>query len=303
MEKSVDFKEKDGSLGTSSVHSLSDSERRELDKAWLKLDISLSPSPTFPMRILTESTILSRVVGPSYGIFHFLASDVEKARHTDLDLPTFLAGNARVAGLQEDLHLSNTQYSISLTVTLIPFLSAEIPVNLILKIVGPDILLPGLLTAWGAVTTLQGGLLPGIVLYLSRFYPRARLQRRLSVIFSAASLAGAFSGLLAAAIMKMDGIGNRPGWAWIFILEGLFSTIIGAISFILVPRSPTHCALLSDVQKDYVMHCLQEDGAISEDESKDVFSWKEVAKAFRSPHVWILTVLSVFNGIILYSLS
>lgn len=75
---------------------------------------------------------------------------------------------------------------------------------------------------------------PGIVLYLSGFYKRSELNLRYSAIFhmeniywrgisialffSAASLSGAFSGLLAAAIENLDGVGGKPGWAWIFIL-------------------------------------------------------------------------------------
>ena len=59
---------------------------------------------------------------------------------------------------------------------------------------------------------------PGIVLYLSSFYKRYHLQLRVAMILSTASLAGAFSGLLAAGIENMDGDRGLPGWAWIFIL-------------------------------------------------------------------------------------
>lgn len=43
----------------------------------------------------------------------------------------------------------------------------------------------------------------------------------------ASALSGAFSGLLAFAIAKMDGVGNLPGWAWIFILEGIATVLLG----------------------------------------------------------------------------
>ncbi|KAJ8502571.1 hypothetical protein ONZ45_g11634 [Pleurotus djamor] len=234
-------------------------------------------------------------------------------------------GNARVAGLQGDLHLSNKQYSIALSVTFVPYVLVEIPVTLLLKAMGPNILLPMLLTLWGLVTTLQGfvrdytgllvcrfflglfegwsGLLPAIILYLSYFYPRARLQQRLSVIFSASALAGAFSGLLAAGIMEMDGISGRPGWSWIFILEGLFTVAFGFFSFLLIPRSPEHCRLLNEDEKMHIARCLRDDGAVSKDVGLDSFSWLEVVRAFKLPHVWFLTIGALFNGIILYSLS
>jgi MFS family permease len=55
---------------------------------------------------------------------------------------------------------------------------------------------------------------------MSYFYRRDQLQLRVALLFSATSLAGAFSGLLAAAIVNLDGRHGRPGWAWIFILVG-----------------------------------------------------------------------------------
>lgn len=63
-----------------------------------------------------------------------------------------------------------------------------------------------------------GGILPGLILYLSSFYKREQLNLRIAFLFTATSLAGAFSGLLAAAISHMNGDRGKPGWAWIFIL-------------------------------------------------------------------------------------
>ncbi|KAF8997145.1 MFS general substrate transporter [Hymenopellis radicata] len=119
-----------------------------------------------------------------------------------LYLLTFLdrtnIGNARVAGLQEDLGLTNYQYTVALTVTNVPYILVEIPSNLLLRTIGPNILLPALLSAWGVVSALQGivtsfrqllvcrffigllegGAYPGFVLYLSLFYPGENSQNR-----------------------------------------------------------------------------------------------------------------------------
>lgn len=116
------------------------------------------------------------------------------------------------------------------------------------------------------------------------------------MIFSASSLAGAFSGLLAAAILHMDGIGGKPGWAWIFILEGLFTVVFGIFSFFIIPESVGHCTLLSAAEKEYVLKRLREDGAIGQDASADSFAWKEVFQAFRLPHVWFTFCIFFFNG-------
>jgi len=232
-------------------------------------------------------------------------------------------GNARVAGLQKDLKMSNTQYSIALTVTYIPYIAAELPSNLLLMTVGPNLMLPSMLTLWGIVTTLQGvvksyrallvcrfflglfegGVFPGLVLYISSFYPRQQLQWRVSAFFSAASLSGAFSGLLAFGIIKMNGIGNRPGWAWIFILEGLFTVLFGVVSFFLLPNSVEDIVSLNREEKDYVMAKLKEDGATGQNEEVDRFSWKEVREAFKLPQVWMMAIIFFFSGCVLYGLA
>ncbi|KAF8068065.1 major facilitator superfamily domain-containing protein [Lyophyllum atratum] len=232
-------------------------------------------------------------------------------------------GNARIAGLQKDLKMTNNQYSMALTVTYIPYIIAELPSNLLLKTVGPNLMLPTMLTLWGVVTTLQGvvttyggllacrfflgllegGVFPGLVLYLSFFYPRQRLQWRISAFFSTASISGAFSGILAFGIINMNGVGHRPGWAWIFILEGIFTVLFGASSFFLLPRSPAHARFLNDKEKEYVIAQLRETGATGKDEDVDKFSWREVGMAFRLPQVWMLAVIFFFDGAILYGLA
>jgi len=230
-------------------------------------------------------------------------------------------GNARVAGLQQDLKMSDHQYSLALTVTYIPYMLWELPSNLLLKRLSARILLPAYVFLWGVVTTLQGlvttysgllacrfflglfegGLLPGILLYLSSFYPRHKLQLRVAVVFCATSLAGAFSGLLAAAILNMDGIRGKRGWAWIFILEGIFTALYALISYFFIPASPLTAKFLTEAERRALHTELQKDG--SGDEEHEVFSWSAVASAFAAPQVLILAVAFFFNGTTLFGLA
>jgi MFS family permease len=62
---------------------------------------------------------------------------------------------------------------------------------------------------------------------LSCWYKRSELGIRIAIFFSAAALAGAFGGLLAAAIAQMNGLGGLSGWAWIFVIEGLGTIFVG----------------------------------------------------------------------------
>ena len=77
-------------------------------------------------------------------------------------------------------------------------------------------------------------LVQGVNYYLSCWYRRSEFGIRAAIFFSAAALAGSFGGLLAAAIVNMDGVGGKPGWAWIFILEGLATIIVAGLSYFMV---------------------------------------------------------------------
>jgi MFS family permease len=77
---------------------------------------------------------------------------------------------------------------------------------------------------------------------MSCWYRRNEIGIRAAIFFSMAALAGSFGGLLAAAISKMDGVGGKPGWAWIFILEGLATIVVGFVGILL----PLHYHGLSE---------------------------------------------------------
>ncbi|OAX82156.1 hypothetical protein ACJ72_03490 [Emergomyces africanus] len=229
-------------------------------------------------------------------------------------------GNARVAGLQKDLGISDLQYQTAITVTYVPYIAAELPSNLLIKKIGPRILLPALCLCWGIVTTLQsqvnnysgliaarfflglleGGLFPGIVLYLSSFYRRHELQVRVGLFFSAAALSGAFSGLLAAAIQKMEGIGNLRGWQWIFLLEGLFTVLFGLFSFFVLPNNPSQVSLFTAEEVEHCTRRLALDTNLPDNETVSI---KRVLSAFKDPHILNLCAILFCSGGNLFGLS
>lgn len=89
---------------------------------------------------------------------------------------------------------------------------------------------PGLMAARAALGIAEGGLFPGVAFYITCWYRRHECGFRMAIFFSAATAAGAFGGLLARGITEMDGLGGLDGWAWIFILEGLLTFIVGECS-------------------------------------------------------------------------
>lgn len=105
----------------------------------------------------------------------------------------------------------------------------------------------------------EAGLFPGVGYFLSCWYKRTEFGVRMAIFFSAAALAGSFGGLLAAAIAQMDGVGGRPGWSWIFILEGLATIVIGVLSLWMVHDFPDEATFLSEVDRKRILRRLAED--------------------------------------------
>lgn len=209
---------------------------------------------------------------------------------------------------------------MAVTVTYIPYMLIEIPANIMLKKIGPKIMIPSMCVCWGLVCTLQsqvhnfgglvaarfflglceGPLFPGMILYLSMFYRREELQKRIAVFFTAVSLSGAFSGLLAAAIEQLDGKGNLRGWQWIFLLEGIFTVLFGIASFFLLPNGPGTVRALSSVERERCIKRLQED---SNDFEHEKISLKEVLSIFKDIHIVLSLPFFLCTGALGFGLA
>ncbi|KAK0202559.1 MFS general substrate transporter [Desarmillaria ectypa] len=192
-------------------------------------------------------------------------------------------GNAKLYNLEEDLHISDNQYLIALTIFFFSYSIFEVPSNVFLKRLRPSIWLSALMFFWGIMMTVQGlvhnyggllgmrwmlgtfeaGLFPGVNYYLSCWYKRSEFGIRAAVFFSAATVSGAFGGLLAAAISNMEGIGGKPAWAWIFILEGLLTVVAGIASFWIIQDFPDTAKFLSEEERTVVVRRLQGDNQFS----------------------------------------
>lgn len=199
-------------------------------------------------------------------------------------------GNARLAGLEEDIGMEPGDYNLALTIFFISYAVAEPLTNALLKLLTPRIFFTGIIIAWGIIMTLMGivhntagllaarfflgiaeaGLFPGVNYYLGCWYKRSEIGVRSSLFFSAAALAGSFGGLLAAAIAKMDGIGGLDGWSWIFILEGLATIIAGLFCWWMVFDWPDTARFLTPDERIRVQRrlILDRQGRVAEDFDK-----------------------------------
>ncbi|KAI1142635.1 MFS general substrate transporter [Hypoxylon sp. FL0543] len=231
-------------------------------------------------------------------------------------------GNAKVADLPTDLHLKlPEQYNETLTIFFISYSLFEPLTNVLLKRLRPSVFIPIIMVLWGASMTGMGfvynysglmaarwflglaeaGLFPGVNYYLSCWYKRSEFGVRAAIFFSAAAVSGSFGGLLAAAIELMDGIGGRPGWAWIFILEGLLTVLFGVASFWMVHDFPDEARFLSEADRARVVRRLKLDQQSSAEHEEWKISY--LIAGLKDWKMWLGMVIYMGCDMPLYAFS
>ncbi|KXJ93612.1 major facilitator superfamily domain-containing protein [Microdochium bolleyi] len=188
-------------------------------------------------------------------------------------------GNARIQGMTTDLNMVGSDYNIALFVFFIPYIIFEVPSNLVIKRVAPSTWLASITVLWGISTVGMGfvtnnaglvacrlllglfeaGIVPGCIYLISMYYKRYEVQWRMSLFFTSAILAGAFSGLLAFAIGNMHGVGGYSSWRWIFILEGLLTVLVGIAVKWWIPDWPETALFLNEEERARLVARLQVD--------------------------------------------
>ncbi|KAK8162496.1 major facilitator superfamily domain-containing protein [Phyllosticta citrichinensis] len=221
-------------------------------------------------------------------------------------------GNAKIAGMKDDLNLTSNQYSICLVVFFVSYVVFEIPCNLILSHTRPSIFLPTIMFAWGAITCCmaavhtfshlvalrfllgiaEAGFAPGVLLLLSSWYKKNEQSKRFGVYISAAVLSGAFGGILAGAITaslhKAHGI---TGWRWLFIVEGAATCGVAIIFRFILLDFPATTNKLSSAERELALSRLEDDKVNSmRQDSTRLSPLQAISLALQNWKTWLLAV-------------
>ncbi|KAF2466402.1 pantothenate transporter liz1 [Lindgomyces ingoldianus] len=220
----------------------------------------------------------------------------------------------RLAGLQDELQLSSTQYQTIISILFVGYILMQIPSNLFLNKTGrPAIYLPTCMIIWGIISGATGacqnfgGLVacrfflgfieaayfPGCLFYLSSWYTRKELGFRTAVLYSGSLVSGAFGGLVTAGITSnMNGTKGLRAWRWVFIIEGVITVIIAFTAFFILPNFPRTTPWLTEEERQLAVYRLQED--VGEDDwtsSASQSFFHGLKLALLDIKTWVLTVL------------
>ncbi|KAG6909230.1 hypothetical protein DXG01_001412 [Tephrocybe rancida] len=145
----------------------------------------------------------------------------------------------------------------------------------------------------------ESAMLPGVVFYLSTFYKRGELASRIGLFYAAASIAGAFSGLIAFAVFHIKN-SRYHAWQFLFWIEGGATVCLAVFCFFWLPRSPSTWWILSDHEKAIARARVLSDSSVTADEKLDI---RDAFRPFLDPMYWLWAVISLSFGVPLASVN
>jgi len=215
-----------------------------------------------------------------------------------------------------DLNFSETMYGLGAGIFFLGYFIFEVPSNVILHKVGARVWIARIMITWGVISAAmmfvttptmfyvmrfllgaaEAGFFPGIILYLTYWYPAERRGRVTATFMTAVALSGVIGGPLSGYIMKnMSGVNGWDGWQWMFLLEGIPSVLIGIAVLFLLDDRVADAKWLTDAEKALLQRNIKAEEGKKED--------LPISKALTSGRVWLMGLIYFSFVMGLYGIS
>jgi len=187
--------------------------------------------------------------------------------------------NVSFAALQmkSALGLTDSVYGLGAGIFFAGYLIFQVPSNLVLERVGARRWVSLLMIAWGIVSSgmmlvhspgtfyacrfllgaAEAGFFPGLILYLTYWFPRSARAGSISGFMAAMPLSGVIGAPISGALLSLHGRGGMQGWQWLFLVEGAPAIILGVVVWFLLTDSPKHAAWLNHEERDCLAAAIQ----------------------------------------------
>ncbi|MFM0517485.1 MULTISPECIES: MFS transporter [Caballeronia] len=182
--------------------------------------------------------------------------------------------------MKQDLAFSDAVYGLGAGIFFVTYLLFEVPSNLLLEKIGARLTFLRIMVLWGLTSAatafvsapwqfyairlmlgiFEAGFFPGIILYLTYWYPSQRRGRVTGLFLFGMPITGVLGGPLSGTIMSgMEGLGGMHGWQWLFIVEGLPTVLMGFLLYRMLPNKPAEASWLDDAEKESVRAAMSAD--------------------------------------------
>jgi D-galactonate transporter len=218
--------------------------------------------------------------------------------------------------MQAELQFSDAVYGVGAGIFFIGYFLCEVPSNLLMTRTGARLWIARIMISWGVISAAlmftnsvstfyllrfllgaaEAGFFPGIILYLTYWYPAHRRARMVAVFMSGVAVAGVVGGPLSGWIMKtFAGVNGWSGWQWLFLLEGLPSVLIGVWTLFYLDDGIRAARWLSEDDKQV----LEREIAADVQQQHHM----PLSQLFRSGRVWLLALVYFLCVMGLYGVS
>lgn len=215
-----------------------------------------------------------------------------------------------------DLKFSDTVYGLGAGIFFIGYFLFEVPSNMILHRTGARVWIARIMVTWGVISSCmmfvttptmfyvlrfflgvsEAGFFPGIILYLTYWFPSARRARVVALFMTAIALSGVVGGPLSGWIMQaFAGVYGWTGWQWLFLLEGIPSILVGISVYFYLDDSIAQAQWLSDAEKRLLSDNIRDDEGSRADHS--------LKQVFRNGRVWLMASIYFCFVMGLYGIS
>lgn len=220
--------------------------------------------------------------------------------------------------IKQDLGFSDAVYGLGAGIFFLGYFLFEIPSNLILEKIGARLTLMRIMIVWGLISgsfafiqtpmqfyiarfllgAFEAGFFPGIVLYLTFWYPSAMRGKIIAMFMSAIAVAGIIGGPVSGWLLAhMDGVYGFRGWQWMFVIEAIPTLILGFSVFFVLSNKPSETSWLTDIEKRVVVETL------ADENSADKGKTHHFGAALKDPRLYILGAVYFSISASLYIIS
>lgn len=225
--------------------------------------------------------------------------------------------NVGFAALQMNaaLGLSARAYGLGAGIFFLSYTLFEVPSNVILARVGARVWIARIMITWGLVSAAmmlarrpvhfyvlrfllgaaEAGFFPGIIFYLTQWFPSRERARTIAAFMTATLAAGIVGGPISGALLTMQGLGGLAGWQWLFLLEGLPAVVLGVIVLVELTERPEQARWLSEDERLTLV------SALAEEARERARGADTVSRAFTSGRVWLLAAVYFTIPVQLYA--
>ena len=219
--------------------------------------------------------------------------------------------------MNRDLGFTAAVYGLGSGIFFVSYTLFEVPSNLILARVGVRVWIARIMLTWGVLATAmlfvntptsfyvlrfllgaaEAGFFPGIILYLTYWFPARERARAIGLFMTATAMAGVIGAPISSALLQMDGLSGLYGWQWLFLIEGLPAVLLAPVVLAYMTDRPSDATWLTAPEREWLTR------EMAAEHAETTHAHVTFRAALTSPRLWLVSLAYFCIVIAFYGVS